>query len=86
MAKYCKQYCLKYSPKDPWDYNLDTEFERLDPGEMAGVECSGYGFVAIGRDVDGTNFCIFEDANDKFVKVPFVAMDDNTYSRVKGRL
>lgn len=86
MAKFCKQYCLKYNPQAAWDYNLDTEFDRLDPGEMAGVDCDGYGFVAIGKEVNGTNFCVFEDDKDKFVRVPFVAIDDRTSLRVKGKL
>jgi len=86
MAEFSKQYCMKYDPELPWHFNLDTEFDRLNNGEMAGIICEGYGFVAIGKESNGTKVCVFVDAQDKYVKVPFVAIDENTHLRVKGKI
>jgi hypothetical protein len=61
MAEFSKQWCDMHDPKWPWDFDLDEEFNNMQPGEWGPLICEGFGFVGILKQLDGSKYCLFVD-------------------------
>ena len=47
MAEYSKQYVENYMPEWTWDFDIEEEFDKLQPGEFVSVICEGFGFYGL---------------------------------------
>ena len=79
MADFSKQYCQKYDPEMPWDFNIDTEFDRLEPGELVPIICEGFGFWGLAKEFNGDLVCLYDNAKGETVKVPYDKITDRTH-------
>ena len=52
MADYSKQYCDKYDPSFPYDFDILELYSTLDEGEYLPMICEGLGFIAIGKNYE----------------------------------
>ena len=59
MAEFSKQWCDINDPDMPWDFDLDEEFDRLQPGEFTSLICEGFGFIGIQKQLDGSKYCLY---------------------------
>lgn len=59
MAEFSKQYCEAHLPEWPWDFDLNEEFQKLEPGEYMPLICEGYGFCGIGIRPDTQEHLVF---------------------------
>lgn len=85
MADFSKQYCDKYDPGFPHDFDLDEEYEKLKNGENLPCMCEGLGFTHIHKTEEGVKQVVFtnwaEDGDDyKFINLDEVT--DKTYKTV----
>lgn len=64
MAEFSKQWAEVNDPDFPWDFDIDQEFETIPHGYYKFMICEGFGFLAIERDVDGTEYLLFEGKGD----------------------
>jgi hypothetical protein len=76
MADFSKQYCEKYDPEMPWDFDIDKEFDDMPFSSFRPIICEGYGFFGLHKDVDGRLYCLF---GDEWVPVPYEEITDKTY-------
>lgn len=53
MAEFSKQYCDKYDPGFPHDFDIDEIAKELKPSYQMPMICEGFGFSGIGKDKDG---------------------------------
>lgn len=84
MADFSKQYCQKYDQELPWDFNMDTEFDRLEPGQLVPIICEGFGFWGLAKEFDGSLVCLYENSKGETVKVPYSKISNKTYEEVKN--
>lgn len=73
MADYSKQYCDKYDPSFPYDFDILELYSTLNEGEYCHAICEGLGFIAIGKNYEslepqllfGVEFAISEGYWDR---------------------
>ena len=53
MADFSKQWCEINDPQSPGDFDINEIADKLEPGYVLGAICEGFGFIAIGKDLDG---------------------------------
>lgn len=53
MADFSKQWCEINDPQMPGDFDIYEVASDLDSGYATGIICEGFGFIAIGKDLDG---------------------------------
>ena len=53
MADFSKQWCELNDPDMPWDFDIEEEGKKLKVDEYIPIICEGFGFLAIGKFVDG---------------------------------
>lgn len=53
MADFSKQWTENNDPEMPWDFDIEEEFSKLNPGTYISMICEGYGFLAIGKSETG---------------------------------
>ena len=80
MADFSKQYCEKYDPEMPWDFDIDNEFEEMPLSSFKAIICEGFGFFGLHKDVDGKKYCLF---GEKWKPVPYEDMTNKTYLKYK---
>lgn len=71
MAEFSKQYVEQYMPEWGWDFDLEEEFDKLQPGEFTSLICEGYGFIGIQKQLDESWFCLYRDKDGKIVEIPY---------------
>lgn len=70
MAEFSKQWCETNDPELPWDFDIEEEFNKLQPGEFVSVICEGYGFLGLQKQLDGSKYCLYRF--DKEIReIPF---------------
>jgi hypothetical protein len=85
MAEFSKQYIQNYMPEfEKWDFDIDEEFDNLQPGEYIPLICEGFGFVGIEKQLDGSKFFLYRDKKGEIVEVPYQIADEGTYSYILG--
>lgn len=77
MADFSKQYCERYDPELPWDFDIDKEFGEMPFSSFRPIVCEGFGFFGLHKDVDGNLFCLF--GQDEWGHVPYKEITDTTY-------
>lgn len=70
MAEFSKQWCEANDPELPWDFDIEEEFHKLEPGEFVSVICEGYGFLGLQKQLDGSKYCLYRSAKG-IKEVPF---------------
>lgn len=80
MADFSKQYCEKYEPDMPGDFDIDVVFEEMPVGSYRPIICEGFGFTGLEKDHEGRRFCLF---GDKWEKVPYLEITDKTYLKYR---
>ena len=68
MAEFSKQWCEKYDPEMPWDFDITEIADDLPDEHYTPVICEGYGFTAIGK-IDGGQVKAFLPQVDEWVLV-----------------
>jgi len=85
MSEYSKQYCDRYDPGFPYDFDLDEMYAQLQPGENMPLICEGFGFTHIAKTDEGIRQVVFtnydEDGN-YFKFIDFDEIDNKTYRKV----
>jgi hypothetical protein len=71
MAEFSKQYIEAYMPEWGWDFDIDEEFDKLQPGEFTNLICEGYGFRGILKQLDGSKWFLSRDAAGRWAEVPY---------------
>lgn len=61
MSEFSKQWTEIYNPEMPWDFDIETETEKIPPGHYQPMICEGFGFTAISKEQDGTIMLYFPD-------------------------
>lgn len=84
MSQYSKQYVENYMPEWKWDFDLDEEFGKLEPGEFTPLICEGYGFVGIQKQLDGSQYFLYRDNSQKIIEVPYQFANDIENSFIIG--
>jgi len=85
MAEYSKQYCDKYDPGFPHDFDLDELYDQLKPGQSMAVICEGYGFTHISISEEGVKQVVYtnyDESGDDFKFVDLDKIDNKTYKKV----
>lgn len=84
MADYSKQYCDKYDPEFPCDF----DFEELvpEPDQVCSVICEGFGSVAVKRELDGTIYLAFwtDDTMQDVAWVKLSEVTNTTYIKIRN--
>lgn len=52
MADFSKQWCDKNDPQIPFDFDIEEVANTLEPNHYTPIICEGFGFIAIGKDVN----------------------------------
>lgn len=78
MSEFSKQFCDKYDPQTPYDFDLDELYAQLQPGQSAPVICEGFGFTHIAKSDDGTRQVVFTNWAEEGDDYKFVNYDDLT--------
>lgn len=85
MAEFSKQYVEAYMPGElHWNFDIEEEFDKLQPGEFTSVICEGYGFCGLQRNLDSSRHFLYRDRESDIVEVPYEIADDTTYKRILG--
>ena len=85
MAEFSKQWCEANDPQLPWDFDIEEEFDKLQNGEFVSLICEGFGFIGIQKQLDGSKFFLYRNADtDELVEIPYQIDEDGTYSYVLG--
>jgi hypothetical protein len=83
MAEFSKQYIQNYMPEfEEWDFDIEEEFDNIQPGEYMPLICEGFGFVGIEKQLDGSKFFLYRNNKDNIVSVPYQLADENTYKNI----
>jgi hypothetical protein len=67
MADFSKQWCDLNDPEMPHDFDIEEIAATLKPDYYKSFICEGFGFLAIGKDVDD-NIILFFDHENKHSK------------------
>lgn len=54
MADFSKQYCDKFDPEFPYDFDILEVYDTLDEGNYIPIICEGLGFIAIGKNINNS--------------------------------
>jgi hypothetical protein len=79
MAEYSKQYVENYMPEWEWDFDIEEEFDKLQPGEFVSVICEGFGFCGLQKNLDRSKYFLYRDKKGHVVEIPYEIADDTTY-------
>ena len=72
MSEYSKQYVEYNMPGWDWDFDIDEEFDKIQPGEFMNLICEGYGFIGIQKNLDGSKYTLYLDhETDSISEVPY---------------
>lgn len=85
MSEYSKQYCDRYDPEIPSDFDLDELYAQIKNGESIPVICEGYGFTHIHKTDEGIKQVVFTNWNeegDDYKFIDFDEIDVNTYKNI----
>jgi len=52
MADFSKQWCDINDPQMPFDFDIEEVANNLEPNYYTPMICEGFGFIAIGKDVN----------------------------------
>lgn len=52
MADFSKQWCDKNDPQMPSNFDIEEIANTLEPNHYTPIICEGFGFIAIGKDID----------------------------------
>ena len=74
MAEFSKQWCEANDPELPWDFDIEEEFDQLEPGEFVSLICEGYGFLGLQKQLDGSKYCLYRSAKG-IKEVPFESIN-----------
>ena len=83
MAEYSKQYVENYMPEWTWDFDIEQEFDKLQPGEFVSVICEGFGFCGLQKNLDRSRYFLYRDKVGSIVEIPYEIADDNTYKSIR---
>ena len=86
MSTFSKQYVEEYMPEWEWDFDIEQEFDALQPGEFLPIICEGYGFSGLQKTLDGSKQFLYRNAKDQVVEVSYNLADNNTYKQIRGKL
>ena len=86
MAELSKQYIQGYMPEEGynWDFDIEEEFDKLQPGEFVSVICEGFGFCGLQKQLDGSRQFLYRSSNGSIVEVPYELAEDDTYKYIEG--
>lgn len=85
MSEFSKQYCDRYDPGFPHDFDLDELYAQLQPEESLPIVCEGFGFTHIAKDKDGIRQVVFTnwaEEGDDYKFVDYDDLDKNTVRKV----
>lgn len=68
MAEFSRQYCELKDPEFPWDFDIEEIAKDLKPGYHVPYICEGFGFIAIGKDMEDNTLLYFPDWEDTGVQ------------------
>jgi hypothetical protein len=72
MADFSKQYCELHLQEFTGDFDILAEAEKLPVDHYIPHICEGYGFIAIGKDLDGNiNLAFHVYEKDEIVWKPY---------------
>jgi len=74
MAEFSKQWCEANDPELNWDFDIEEEFDQLEPGEFVSLICEGYGFLGLQKQLDGSKYCLYRSAKG-IKEVPFESIN-----------
>lgn len=83
MAEYSKQYVENYMPEWTWDFDIEEEFDKLQPGEFVSVICEGFGFCGLQKNLDRSRYFLYRDKIGSIVEIPYEIADDTTYKSIR---
>ena len=83
MAEYSKQYVENYMPEWEWDFDIEEEFDKLQPGEFVSVICEGFGFCGLQKNLDSSKYFLYRDKKGHVVEIPYEIADDTTYKSIR---
>jgi len=81
MADFSKQYCERYDPELPWDFDIDEVFDDMPFSSFRPIICEGFGFFGLHKDVDGRLFCLF--GTEEWAHIPYSDITDETHLQFK---
>lgn len=84
MAEFSKQYVESYMPDMKWDFDIEEEFDKLNPGEFTSLICEGFGFVGIQKQLDGSKRFLYRDKKGEITEVPYEIANENTHRYILG--
>ena len=84
MAEFSKQFVENYMPDTEWDFDIEAEFNKLNPGEFTSLICEGFGFVGIQKQLDGSKYFLYRNSKGEIEEVRYEIADDSTYSYILG--
>lgn len=78
MADFSKQYCDKYDPGFPHDFDYEELAKDLKPGFYQPAICEGFGSAGIAREDDGTIVLVFINYDDPEAEPKWMMIDQVT--------
>jgi hypothetical protein len=85
MAEFSKQYVENYMPEwGGWDFDIEEEFNKLQPGEFVSAICEGFGFCGLQKKLDGSREFLYRNNSGEIIEIPYELAEDNTYRYIRG--